>query len=188
MSDSEAAQLGILRTIQPEELGLMLAWRNAPSVRNNMYTRHEISLPEHLAWWNRVKKRSDQRYFMHERQDVPLGIVAFNGIDGVNKNASWAFYAAPDAPKGTGSKMGFLALEHAFYSLQLHKLCGEALSFNAASIKFHQKLGFKVEGIQREQHWLDGAFTDVYCLGLLAHEWQENRAEILSKLLNLSKS
>ncbi|MDP3164622.1 MAG: UDP-4-amino-4,6-dideoxy-N-acetyl-beta-L-altrosamine N-acetyltransferase [Hydrogenophaga sp.] len=188
MIDREAGRLGTLRNIKPEELELMLVWRNAPSVRNNMYTRHEISLPEHLAWWDHVKERSDQLYFMYERQGVPLGIVALNGIDSVNKNSSWAFYAAPEAPKGTGSRMGFLALEHAFYSLLLHKLCGEALSFNAASINFHQKLGFKVEGILREQHWLDGAFTDVYRMGLLAHEWQEIRTEMLSRLLKLSNT
>lgn len=183
MIDREAGQLGILRNIQPKELELMLFWRNSPSVRNNMYTRHEISLPEHLAWWEQVKDRSDQYYFMYERHGVLLGVVGFNGIDSVNKNSSWAFYAAPEAPKGTGSRMGFLALEHAFYSMLLHKLCGEALSFNTASINLHQKLGFKVEGILRQQHWLDGAFTDVYRMGLLAHEWNDIRAEMLSRLL-----
>lgn len=179
-------KLGVLRTIKPEELELMLAWRNAPSVRANMYTRHEISLAEHLAWWARIQGRSDQKYFMYEFQETPLGIVAFTGVDSASQNSSWAFYASPQAPKGTGSKMEFLALEYAFHNMQLHKLCCEVLAFNAPVIKLHQKFGFKVEGILREQHLVDETFVDVYRLGVLAPEWEAQREEMLTKLLKLS--
>lgn len=187
MKDS-VLKLGVLRAIKPEELELMLSWRNAPSVRANMYTRHEIGLVEHLAWWAQIQDRSDQKYFMHEYQDTPLGIVAFTGVDSTNRNSSWAFYASPQAPKGTGSKMEFLALEHAFHDMQLHKLCCEVLAFNASVIKLHQKFGFKVEGVLREQHVVDEAFVDVYRLGVLASEWQALREEMLKKLLKLSGS
>lgn len=179
-------KLGVLRTIKPEELELMLSWRNAPNVRVNMYTRHEIGLAEHHAWWFRIADRSDQKYFMYEFQETPLGIVAFTGIDSANQNSSWAFYASPQAPKGTGSRMEFLALEHAFYSMQLHKLYCEVLAFNTPVIKLHQKFGFSAEGILREQHRVDEAFVDVYRLGVLASEWRMQREEMQQKLLKLS--
>ena len=181
-------KLGLLRAIKPNELELMLAWRNAPSVRANMYTRHEISLDEHLQWWARTQSRADQKYFMYESQGTPLGIVAFTGIDSASRNSSWAFYASPQAPKGTGSRMEYLALECAFYELQLHKLCCEVLAFNSPVIKLHQKFGFKVEGILREQHKVEDAFVDVYRLGILASEWNSQREEMREKLLKLSNS
>lgn len=184
MIEKDLRQLGTLRNIKIEELGVMLSWRNAPSVRANMYTQHEISLTEHLAWWERTQERNDQQYFMYELQNVPLGIVAFNGIDRTNMNSSWAFYASPEAPKGTGSKMEFLALEHAFNSTQLHKLYCEVLAFNTSVIKLHQKFGFKVEGVLREQHRSEGSFIDVYRFGILAPEWEGKRKEMLTKLLN----
>lgn len=178
--------IGVLRPIQPEELELMLSWRNAPTVRANMYTRHEISLKEHQAWWARIKERNDQQYFMYEFQGAPLGIVAFTNIDNINKNSSWAFYASPEAPKGTGSKMEFLALEHAFYKLNLHKLHCEVLAFNTPVIKLHQKFGFTVDGVLREQHRVDEKYTDVYRLGLLAREWDTHRETMQKKLTRLS--
>ncbi|TBU91662.1 UDP-4-amino-4,6-dideoxy-N-acetyl-beta-L-altrosamine N-acetyltransferase [Stutzerimonas kirkiae] len=184
--ESSILKFGVLRPINPEELELMLAWRNAPSVRANMYTRHEISLAEHLAWWSRIQGRSDQKYFMYEFQGAPLGIVAFTGIDRTNQNSSWAFYASPQAQKGTGSKMEFVALEYAFRNIQLHKLCCEVLAFNTPVIKLHQKFGFKVEGVLREQHMVDEAFVDIYRLGVLASEWAVQREEMLHKLLKLS--
>jgi UDP-4-amino-4,6-dideoxy-N-acetyl-beta-L-altrosamine N-acetyltransferase len=186
MTEETDSKLGRLRAIEPDELELMLAWRNAPGVRANMYTRHEISLQEHLAWWASIQQRTDQCYLMYEYKSQPLGIVAFNGIDTTNHNSAWAFYASPDAAKGTGSRMEFLALEHAFHEMQLYKLCCEVLAFNSAVIKLHQKFGFKVEGILREQHRLDDGFVDIYRLGMLASEWQECSKAMLEKLLRLS--
>ena len=176
------SQLGILRSIADVELELMRAWRNASAVRTNMYTQHEISHEEHLAWWAKTKLRTDQKYFMYEMAGAPIGIAAFTRIDIQSQNSAWAFYASPSAPRGTGSKMEFLMLEHAFGTLQLHKLYCEVLAFNAPVIKLHQKFGFKVEGVFRDQYKIDDNFVDTYRLGILAAEWQEQRQAMHEKL------
>lgn len=183
MTQEAVSKVGCLRAIKPQEVALMLSWRNAPSVRANMYTRHEISLSEHLAWWEMIQARADQQYFMYESNGIPLGIVAFNEIDRLNLNSSWAFYASVDAPKGTGSRMEYLALEHAFSSMRLHKLCCEVLAFNKPVIRLHEKFGFKVEGILREQHKMEDVFVDIYRFGMLAIDWESKREQMLSKLL-----
>lgn len=181
-------RLGILRPIEQTELELMLSWRNAPGVRANMYTQHEISETEHLAWWERIQQRSDQKYFMYELLNEPLGIIGFNDINDASRNAFWAFYAAPNAPKGTGSRMEFLALEQAFNELHFNKLNCEVLAFNTPVIKLHQKFGFSVEGIFREQHKIADEFIDVYRLGILQSEWHAQREDMLSKLTKISNS
>jgi UDP-4-amino-4,6-dideoxy-N-acetyl-beta-L-altrosamine N-acetyltransferase len=181
------AQFGVLRPIKDPELELMLSWRNDPAVRENMYTTHEITPKEHLAWWERVSDSESQSYFMYEYNCQPLGIVGFTGIDRTSQNSSWAFYASPQAPKGTGSRMELLALDYAFNKLRLHKLCCEVLAFNTPVIKLHEKFGFKVEGVLRDQYRRDGRFIDIYRLGLLANEWADARNGIISKLLRFSK-
>lgn len=177
------SELGHLRGILDHELPMMLDWRNAPNVRANMYTRHEISLDEHLTWWEKVRARGDQRYLMYEIAGIPSGIVAFNGIDMVNRGSAWAFYAAPEAAVGTGSRMEFLALDHAFGELDLHKLSCEVLAFNSAVIKLHKKFGFQVEGVFREHHRLSDAFEDIYRLAILRREWDEARPNLLQTLM-----
>lgn len=174
--------LGVLRSIADEELELMRTWRNEPAVRTNMYTQHEISREEHLSWWSRTQTRTDQKYFMYEMAGMPIGIAAFTCIDIHSQNSAWAFYASPSAPKGTGSKMEFLMLDHAFDELRLHKLYCEVLAFNTLVIKLHHKFGFSTEGVFRQQYQLDGNFVDIYRLGILATEWQEHRQTILEKL------
>lgn len=179
--------IGTLRDIHDNELALMLAWRNAPSVRANMYTQHEISLDEHRSWWAGIRQRDDQKYFMYEYQGVPAGIVAFTDINANSRNASWAFYASPEAAKGTGTRMEFLALEYAFSTLRLHKLYCEVLAFNAPVIGLHKKFGFQVEGIFRQQYRKDAEFIDVYRLGLMANEWSAKKPELVQKLTAVTR-
>lgn len=181
----ENKKLGCLRDINENELKLMLSWRNEPAVRQNMYTRHIISLDEHMRWWERARESDACKYFMYEFQGLAQGIVGFSQIDQENRNASWAFYAAPEAPRGTGSRMEMLALDYAFGALNLHKLCCEVLAFNDGVIRLHQKFGFHVEGILREQHKVDGEFVDIYCLGLLATEWSEKRDLMVERILRM---
>lgn len=173
---------GRLRLIVDDDLELMLSWRNAPAVRANMYTRHEISTAEHLAWWERTRQRADQSYFMYEDQSMPLGVVGFTMIDQINSNCSWAFYASPDAPHGTGSRMEFLALEHVFGVMDLHKLYCEVLAFNTPVIGLHQKFGFRIEGTFRDHHKKDGDYVDIVRLGMLSGEWADRRDGMQTEL------
>lgn len=160
----------------------MLSWRNSPKVRMNMYTRHEISFREHLSWWSRVRDSSSDKYLMYEFHGQSLGVVGFNKIDHLSKNAFWAFYASPTAPKGTGSSMEFLALDYAFFELQLHKLSCEVLAFNSPVIKLHKKFMFSIEGNYRENHLHDKVYVDVVRLGILRREWLEVRDSIFELL------
>lgn len=147
-----------------------------------MYTRHEISEKEHLSWWIRTCQRTDMLYFMYEYNNQPLGIVGITAIDPVNMNCSWAFYASPEAPKGTGSRMEYLALEYVFGVLKLRKLYCEVLAFNTPVIKLHQKFGFVVEGVFRQHHQIEGELVDIHRLGLLQDEWANKRLDMLNKL------
>jgi len=155
------------------DLERVLAWRNHPDVRRYMYTQHEITLDEHQRWFERSLPDPKKNLLIFEANHQPLGFVNFNetGSGGI---AAWGFYAAPDAPKGSGRQLGRAALDHAFTQLKLHKVNGQALAYNERSIQFHQTLGFQQEGILRDQHFDGERYHHVICFGLLGHEWQPN--------------
>lgn len=174
--------MGKLREIRNDEVDLMLEWRNAPGVRKHMYNQSEIPKPAHIEWWERTKRKDDCLYYMYEDDQTPTGIVAFTSINRTQANSSWAFYAAPGAPRGTGSMMELLALDHAFGALGLHKLHCEVLSSNGAVVRLHEKFGFKIEGVFREQYLRDGDFIDIIRLGILRKEWETARPAIFTSL------
>ncbi len=180
MSNSVSSRL---RPMSDGDLDMVREWRNAPAIRENMYTSHEITRQEHMAWWETTKAASDSRYLVYETNSVPIGVVSFNKIDKINNNAFWAFYAAPDAIRGTGSQMELLALDFAFTELNLHKLSCEVLGFNSRVVKLHQKFGFLIEGTFRQQFVKNGQWHDVYRLGILASEWRKIRDEIQSRMM-----
>lgn len=179
--------IGVLRDIKDDELSLILSWRNDPSVRNNMYTRHEITMEEHFSWWNKIRDLDSVKYFMYEYNNTPMGVVGFTAIDFKNRNAFWAFYSSPEALAGTGVRMECLALDYAFSNLALHKLNCEVLAYNKPVIRLHEKFGFKVEGILREHHFVDDIYVDIYKMGILKNEWAVNRDSIIAKLSKIRK-
>ncbi len=155
------------------DLERVLAWRNHPEVRRHMYTQHEITLDEHQCWFERTLQDPRKHLLIFELGNQPLGFINFSEFasGGV---IDWGFYVAPNAPKGSGRKLGQAALNHAFTQLKLHKVSGQALAHNGRSIHFHQSLGFQLEGTLRDQHFDGERYHSVMYFGLLSHEWQPN--------------
>jgi methionyl-tRNA formyltransferase len=175
-----------LRPLTEQDLSLVRAWRNAPEVRRNMYTAHEISAAEHQAWFSRLKDDATSRWFIHEDAvGKPDGVVYFTHLQPSIVSAFWGFYAAPGALQGTGTRLGLDALDTAFEVLGLHKLNAEAIASNEASLRFQKKLGFREEGQFRDHHFNGQRYVDVVRLGILASEWAGKRREIQAQIADL---
>ncbi|MGR5354128.1 UDP-4-amino-4,6-dideoxy-N-acetyl-beta-L-altrosamine N-acetyltransferase [Vibrio sp. DNB22_19_2] len=164
------------------DLDMILEWRNAPEVRSKMYTSHEISLEEHRAWFERLKEDPTKTYFLAQLNGEPVGVVGFSEINLVPGIATWAFYASPTAPRGTGSLMEYYALEYAFTNLELHKLRCEVLGFNQIVVKLHKKFGFVEEGRLRDAFYDGSTYHDIVHLGIFAPEWEEIKSLLKAKL------
>lgn len=162
-----------IRPMKADDLERVLMWRNHLNIRRFMLTQHEITLGEHRQWFARASMDPRRRLLIVEEKGMALGFVHFSGVasGGVS---DWGFYATPDAPPGSGRKLGITALNFAFQQLELHKVCGQVLDFNDVSIRFHRMLGFQQEGVLRDQHRIDDAYHNLICLGLLSHEWCSN--------------
>lgn len=159
-----------VRRLAAQDLPAVLSWRNHPSVRSVMFSQHEIAPEEHQVWFERTSSDPSRRLLIVEDEAGPLGFVQFNDVV-ANGIADWGFYARPDAPKGTGRRLGTAALDHAFNELGLHKVCGQAITTNDASIAMHRRLGFVEEGILRDQKYVNGTYYSLMCFGLLRQEW-----------------
>ena len=175
---SEAHMLDscLIRKVTESDLPMVLAWRNHKDVRGYMFTQHEISLYEHRNWFFKANHDPSRCLLIVEEAKQAIGYVQFSKVAN-GAIADWGFYARPDAPKGTGRKLGVMALNHAFGPLKLHKVCGQAIASNQVSIAFHQRLGFVLEGVLRDQQRINGAYHSLHCFGLLATEWQLKKVE-----------
>ena len=169
-------QSGTVRQLEANDLKMILNWRNNPSVRQFMYSQHEISPEEHLAWFESATLNPLRHLLIYQENDQPLGYINIT-MHASEKVADWGFYLCPEAPKSTGSRLGKTALKYAFTTLSLHKVCGEALDYNKRSIKFHLNQGFQQEGILRDQYFNGDEFHSVVCFGFLKKEWDSQEKE-----------
>jgi UDP-4-amino-4,6-dideoxy-N-acetyl-beta-L-altrosamine N-acetyltransferase len=160
-----------VRPMAFDDLARVLEWRNHPSIRGFMLSQRQISPEEHRCWFEQCVESGSKQLLIFESDAEPMGFVSFNSPD-LGGVSEWGFYAAPNAPKGTGRKLGAAAIQHAFSDLKLHKICGKTLRSNERSIRLHQKLGFRREGVLREQHFAGERYHDIVCFGLLRIEWR----------------
>jgi UDP-4-amino-4,6-dideoxy-N-acetyl-beta-L-altrosamine N-acetyltransferase len=174
VSDGESSGAR-LRPMALDDLEQVRVWRNHPDIRRHMFSQHEISADEHRRWFEQCARDERRHVLIFESQGTASGFVSFHQTaeGGI---ADWGFYSAPQAARGSGQQLGAAALRHAFERLGFHKVCGRALSGNLPSVKLHRRLGFREEGVLREQHFDGGRYHDVVYFGLLRAEWLERAA------------
>ncbi|MNX24305.1 Spermidine N(1)-acetyltransferase [compost metagenome] len=173
-----------LRPMADADLERVLAWRNSERVRSCMFSDQLIPLEQHRAWWERAKTSPTSVHLIFEKEGVPMGVVNFTAIDRQNGRCSWGFYVGPEnTPRGTGTLMGLLAIDYAFGTLGMRKICAEVIGFNTASLGYHRKLGFLQEG-RLARHVLRGnGYEDVVLFALFAEDWPEARQPLSQYLV-----
>jgi UDP-4-amino-4,6-dideoxy-N-acetyl-beta-L-altrosamine N-acetyltransferase len=163
--------------------------RNQPDVRKFMYTSHEISEAEHANWLDSLQGNPRQQVFVVIRDEQAVGVVSLNAINVLHKSADWAFYLDVGLQgKGLGSVVEFWMLDYAFGVAGLEKLNCEVLAMNAAVVKMHQKFGFEIEGVRRQNVVKDGVRVDVVLLGITNAEWRNKRPTLVPVIERISAS
>jgi UDP-2,4-diacetamido-2,4,6-trideoxy-beta-L-altropyranose hydrolase/UDP-4-amino-4,6-dideoxy-N-acetyl-beta-L-altrosamine N-acetyltransferase len=136
-----------LRDLTAGDGAMLRRWRNSDRVRLSMSNRHVVSRAEHDAWFAATLKDPSVRHAVFECCGTPLGLVSLKELDPTTSDASWGFYIGEDwAPAGSGSRMAILALDRAFGDMGLQRVRAEVLIGNEASLRFHDRLGFRRTG------------------------------------------
>lgn len=167
---------GHIRPMVSSDLEIVLSWRNHEQVRRYMFARHLISKDEHEVWYSKANGDPQQHLLIYEVDGKRRGFARFRLMDAM-QIAQWGFYSAPKAERGIGRGLGRSALDYAFERLGLHRVQGEVIEYNSASVRLHEKLGFIREGFLRDQFYDGRNYHGVICFGLLKSEWEKMRAE-----------
>ncbi|RKX27383.1 MAG: UDP-4-amino-4,6-dideoxy-N-acetyl-beta-L-altrosamine N-acetyltransferase [Candidatus Zixiibacteriota bacterium] len=159
-----------LKPLTDAEIPMVLRWRNHPLVRKVMFSDHEISLDEHLAWWKKTCDDSIRQDLLFYYNGQPRGVIYFFDIDLVEQRCHWGFYLDSEQLSGSSEQLKiWLALEqsainYAFETLAVQSLICETFEFNRAVHQIHKKFGFKE--INRISHEKDGQDEIVVVMAL----------------------
>jgi ribosomal-protein-serine acetyltransferase len=142
-----------------------------------------------LPWLDRTHSVADSRQFLadvkqqaennHNLQAAILldgrivGVASYHRIDWQNRSTSIGYWlAANQEGHGLVTASCQVLVDHAFASLNLHRLTITCATGNTRSRAIPPRLGFVHEGCQRDAEWLYDHFVDHEVYVQLQPEWE----------------
>jgi ribosomal-protein-serine acetyltransferase len=153
-------------------------------------------LRQWLPWLDRTRQPADTRSFIegalrqHENnqgfQTLIIvrgriaGLVGYHRIDWANRHTSLGYWLG-EAYQGRGLMTAScqVLIDHAFASLNLHRLAISCAPGNTRSRAIPRRLGFVYEGLLRENEWLYDHYVDHEVYSQVQREW---RAGMIARL------
>jgi RimJ/RimL family protein N-acetyltransferase len=169
-----------LRAFESQDLDLLHKWHNDDEI--NMVTggrKFFISKERERKWLeDKMLNDRDQLYcaICIAESLKMIGFTSLNEIDYVSRKAVWGGIAIGDSTergKGYAKSASILLFNHGFNELNLNKIYGRWLASNEGSIILGKKLGFKQDGILREELFKGNKFHDIIVMSLLKSEFVE---------------
>lgn len=144
---------------------------------SEMSANKEKSLDKAMLFINEIK--SNPYEWAIEYKGKFVGQVRLT-IDDKNKKGKFAIgiFNPQCWNKGIGTKVSNEVLKFGFSELRLHRIYLKVLAYNKRAIKSYEKVGFKIEGEEREGAYINGKYeTDIH-MGILKSEYEELNGEL----------
>ena len=105
--------------------------------------------------------------------NICIGHVALYKVDNRVRKAEFGILIGDRNwwSKGYGTRITAAVLTWGFEQLHLHKMYLDVLTTNQKAIAVYEKLGFRRDGVLRDDEFRDGIFVDVVAMSLLHEEW-----------------
>ena len=165
----------VMKEIEEKDLDLLMRWRNSPEVSDFLFTDKTYTNKSQKKWFNKNKDNKENIYFVAENLNGnKFGEARINNIDFKNKKCEIGAYIGEKTFKGKGlGKEIFKALtSFCLKELNMNKTFLKAFLFNKIAIHIYESLGFKSEGILRQEVLKKGKFEDVIVMSILRSEWK----------------
>ncbi len=146
-------------------------WLNSAEIQATFGLRRALSLDAHRRW---VEAATDtQIWAIQAASGEHVGNVLLK-IHERHRSGYFQIYIGESSARGRGLGEQALraVLRSAFEDHGLHRVWLHTFADNTRAEALYQKVGFTLEGVEREALWMDGAFVSQRRWSLLAHEWR----------------
>ena len=168
----------VLRPLEAGDLRRCVKWFSDPEVIRFLGRSTPVTLAEEERWFHDYQRRGEDQIFAIEVEGRHIGNLGLHRIDRIHRKAEVGIVIGEPEfwSKGIGTDAMRVALRYAFGPLEVNKVSLEVLEYNARAIHAYEKLGFRREGVHREDVYKDGRFVDVVRMSLLAREMHDGLA------------
>ncbi len=162
-----------IRKFEEKDIPNKIKWINDSN--NNKYLHYDLPLEydKTLNWFINNKDRKDRIDAVIEVDGIPVGLIGLLSID--NKNSKAEYYITLGEPKYKGKGIAKLAskilLDYAFKKLGINKVYLFTEIENIKAQKLFEKIGFKKEGLLKEDIKNGNDLVDRYAYGICKDDY-----------------
>jgi RimJ/RimL family protein N-acetyltransferase len=164
-----------LRPVERSDAARIVAWLNDPDVTRTLSVYRPMNLQNEEEFIARMSG---------SEHDVVLGIVvkesnAFVGVTGLheidfkNRHANFGINIGEKSAwsNGYGTEATSLMVQYAFETLNLNRIRLLVFKNNPRARRTYEKVGFRQEGVLRQERFSEGRYWDTITMALLRDEW-----------------
>jgi len=162
-----------IRKFDEKDIPYKVKWIN--DEKNNKYLHYDLPLREDktLIWLKSIKDRIDRVDFTITFNDEPAGLIGLLNIDRKNKKAEYYICLGEEKYKGKGIAYSAskLLISYAFNELYLNRIYLYTEISNSKAQRLFEKIGFKKEGLLKNDLIYNGKKVDRYIYGLILEDY-----------------
>jgi RimJ/RimL family protein N-acetyltransferase len=165
-----------LRPLEKEDAPLLASWLNDPEITPLLLLDRPVSV---LAEEVKIEE------FARSRDDIVLGIAVrdtdrliggtgFHQMSLRNRSVRFGIFIGPKEEwgKGYGTEATRLMVGYAFEMLNLNRVWLDVYEYNTRGIHVYESIGFRKEGVLRQDTFRKGRYWDTIVMGILRQEWR----------------
>lgn len=166
-----------LRAIEPGDWTAYFAWNADDDQARSLY---HVPFPQSAEsvqqWAQRESARAPEddafRFVIENERGEVVGNLATHDCDHRFGTFSYGIsIRGEERRQGYAAEAILLVLRYYFQELRYQKVTVSVCSFNEASIRLHEKLGFQLEGRLRRKVFTNGEYFDELVYGMTAEEF-----------------
>lgn len=166
-----------LRALEPNDYLTSVKWRNDDEISNL------VGGPKYFVSSEKEKEWVHNAIFDNSKivlaicikgSNKYIGNIMLQDIDYVNRCGHVPVLIGDKTEwnKGYATEARMLMLDYAFHHKGLERIVAYVLESNVASLKMHEKCGYKVEGVLRHSVYKNGKFHNQVILSILREEFE----------------
>lgn len=169
-----------LREIEKKDIKTINQWRRDRELQGFLgggfrYINEDVD----LQWYERYlnsRANNVRCAIIDTNKDELIGVCYLLNIDYVNMSGEIHIMIGDNKSRGKGAGTFAMVemIKHGFYDLNLRRIELEVLEDNNKAFHLYSKLGFVKEGIKREAVYKNGRYLNVFLMGLLKEEFNQN--------------
>ena len=160
------------------------------------FFHNEIDMPVDVEQYRNKTEFTDPDqlpytcFAMEDREGKHVGIANLFSVD--ERNGTFGpvgiVINPMDRGKGYATEAYRMLGKYMFWERRMHKWNNGYLEENTASAALHKKLGFVIEGVQRDMYFHEGRYCNVVVCGMTEEQFADNERKLADRAIHPESS